>query len=47
VKTWLNVEVPEVQNTRVDLVGQTFAGEFVHIEIQSANDPAMPLRMAE
>jgi predicted transposase YdaD len=47
VKTWLNVELPEVQNTRVDLVGQTLAGEFVHIEIQSANDPAMPLRMAE
>ena len=36
-----------MRNTRVDLLGETVAGELVHIELQSSNDPAMPLRMAE
>jgi len=44
---WLNVELPEVRNTRVDLLGETAASELVHIELQSTNDPDMPLRMAE
>jgi hypothetical protein len=44
---WLNVELPEVRNTRVDLLGETAGGELVHIELQSTNDPDMPLRMAE
>jgi hypothetical protein len=44
---WLNVELPEVRNTRVDLLGETAAGELIHIELQSTNDPDMPLRMAE
>ena len=44
---WLNVELPEVRNTRVDLLGETAAGELIHIELQSMNDPDMPLRMAE
>lgn len=43
----LNVELPEVRNTRVDLLGETASGELAHIELQSLNDPAMPLRMAE
>jgi hypothetical protein len=47
VRRWLNVELPEVQATRVDLLGETDAGELVHIELQSTNDPKMPLRMAE
>jgi len=47
VARWLNVELPEVRNTRVDLLGQTAAGELIHIELQSTNDPDMPLRMAE
>ena len=47
IARWLSVELPEVQNTRVDLLGETEAGELVHIELQSSNDPKMPLRMAE
>ena len=47
VKNWLNVELPEAQTTRVDLLGETFDGRLVHIEVQSSNDPSMPLRMAE
>jgi hypothetical protein len=31
----------------VDLLGETATGELVHIELQSTNDPDMPLRMAE
>jgi hypothetical protein len=42
VRRWLNVELPEVQATRVDLLGESDVGELVHIE-----HPDMPLRMAE
>ena len=47
VVQWLNVELPKVRNPRVDLLGRTASGELVHIELQSTNDPDMPLRMAE
>jgi predicted transposase YdaD len=47
VVQWLNVELPKVRNPRVDLLGRTATGELVHIELQSSNDPDMPLRMAE
>jgi hypothetical protein len=47
ITRWLNVELPEIQNTRVDLLGETETGELIHIELQSSNDPKMPLRMAE
>jgi hypothetical protein len=47
VERWLDVEMPEVRNTRVDLLGETTDGNLLHIELQSTNDPAMPLRMAE
>ena len=47
VKTWLNVELPELRNTRVDLLGESAEGDLVHIELQSTNDKIMPLRMAE
>jgi predicted transposase YdaD len=47
IARWLNVELPEVRNTRVDLLGETESGELVHIELQSTNDAAMALRMAE
>jgi predicted transposase YdaD len=36
-----------VQNLRVDLLGETSDGGLVHLELQSGNDPGMPLRMAE
>src|SRR5437016_11115018 len=47
VEKWLDVELPKVQNTRVDLLGQTNEGSLVHLELQSHNETAMPLRMAE
>jgi predicted transposase YdaD len=47
VERWLNVELPRVQNPRVDLLGETSEGELVHVEFQSRNDPAMEHRMAE
>jgi hypothetical protein len=47
VEKWLNVELPKVQNPRADLLGETADGGLVHVELQSGNEPAMPLRMAE
>ena len=47
VEKWLDVELPKVQNTRVDLLGETSDASLVHLELQSGNDTAMPLRMAE
>jgi hypothetical protein len=47
VEKWLNVELPKVQNPRADLLGETADGSLVHVELQSGNDAAMPLRMAE
>jgi predicted transposase YdaD len=44
---WLNVDLPRVENRRVDLLGRTAGGRLTHIEFQSANDPDIPLRMAE
>jgi hypothetical protein len=45
VTTWLNVELPRVQNRRADLVGKFASGTIVHIEIQSENDPEMAVRI--
>jgi len=47
VVKWLDVELPKVQNRRLDLLGETVDGGLVHLELQSSNDPSMPLRMAE
>jgi hypothetical protein len=47
VEEWLDVELPKVQNTRVDLLGHTNEDGLVHLELQSGNDATMPLRMAE
>jgi len=48
VERWLNVEFPEVQQTRVDLLGATANPEhLIGLELQSTNDPNLPLRMAE
>jgi hypothetical protein len=47
VAKWLDVELPKVQNLRVDLLGETIDGGLVHVELQSGHDAAMPLRMAE
>lgn len=47
VRRWLNVELPEIQITRMDLLGEKSDGGLVHIELQSGNDREMALRMAE
>src|SRR5689334_7658674 len=47
VAQWLNVELPKVRNRRADLGGRTVSGQIIPIEVQSENDMAMPLRMAE
>lgn len=47
IARWLNVETPQVQNPRVDLLGEAESGDLVHLELQSTNDMTMPLRMAE
>src|SRR5471032_2698192 len=48
IENWIDVELPKVvQNTRVDLLGETVDKGLVHLELQSGHDPDMPLRMAE
>jgi predicted transposase YdaD len=49
VARWLNVELPEVQQTRVDLLGESAdeKRDLIHLELQSTNDLHLPLRMAE
>jgi hypothetical protein len=47
IEKWLDVELPKVRNPRMDLLGETADGSLVHLELQSANDSAIPLRMAE
>ena len=47
IASWLNVDLPELGDREVDLLGESRDGELIHIELQSANDRAMPLRMAE
>ena len=45
---WLNVELPKVVQARVDLLFE-LAGtrELILLELQSHNDPDLPVRMAE
>jgi len=43
----MNVELPEVHSRRADLLGETSDGRFIHVELQSANDPEMGQRMVE
>lgn len=47
VESWVDAELPKIQNRRADLLGETADGGMVHLELQSSNDTAMPLRMAE
>ena len=46
---WFNVELPEVQQTHVDLLFESAQSipELIHLELQSTNDPQLPLRMAK
>ena len=47
IAKWLDVELPKVQNLRLDLLGETAGGELIQLELQSRHDAGMPLRMAE
>jgi predicted transposase YdaD len=47
VERWIDIELPKVQNPRVDLLGESADGALIHLELQSGNDAEMPLRMAE
>ena len=47
VKEFLNVELPSVQERRLDLVLLLADKTLLHIELQSANDADMGLRMLE
>src|ERR1017187_7820991 len=47
IERWHNVELPEVRTLRADMIGETADGSLVQVELQSTNDPDMPLRMAE
>jgi hypothetical protein len=47
IAKWLDVELPKVQNLRLDLLSETVDDGLVHLELQSGNDSAMSLRMAE
>lgn len=47
VVEWLNVELPEVRNPRVDLLARDGAGRLHHLELESTNNAAMPRRIAE
>jgi hypothetical protein len=47
VEQWLDVELPKIQNLRLDLLGRTVDGGLIQLELQSGNDPAMPFRMLE
>ena len=44
---WLNVEAPQVNNRRVDLLGESPKGDLVHIELQARNEKDFSLRMGE
>jgi hypothetical protein len=46
VKAWLNVELPQVRNPRVDLLARLESGGLFHVELQSTNDMT-PQRMLE
>ena len=47
IERWLNVELPKVQNPRVDLLGESADGRLIHFEFQKENDRRMEYRMAE
>jgi Domain of unknown function (DUF4351) len=47
VETWMDAEIPRIQNLRADLLGRAADGSLIHLELQSSNDGIMALRMAE
>jgi hypothetical protein len=47
VERWLDVDLADVRRLQPDLLGETTAGDLLHIELQNSNDPDMPLRMVD
>jgi len=47
VSRWLNVELPKVQNRRVDLLAELVSGKLLQIELQATNITDLPVRMLE
>lgn len=47
IERWIETELRRAEHRRADLLGVTAGEELLHIELQSSNDPKMPLRMAE
>jgi hypothetical protein len=47
VERWLDIELPKMQNPRMDLLGELTDGGLLHLELQSGNDSEMPLCIAE
>jgi hypothetical protein len=45
IAKWLPGELPQVQNLRMDLLGEASDGTLIQIELQSANDPSIRKRM--
>jgi hypothetical protein len=47
VEKWLDIELPNVQTLRADLVGEAADQSLIHLELQSTNDASMPRRMLD
>ena len=47
VAEWLDVELPRVENPRVDLLAKLDNGSYVHLELQSSNEEDFGRRQAE
>lgn len=44
---WHNIELPDVSVQFADLLAESESGRLWHIELQSSNDPGMPVRMLD
>jgi len=47
VAQWHNSELSGVRSRRADLLGETWEGTLIHVELQSSNDPRMVYRMLD
>ncbi len=47
IAEWLDVELPRVENPRVDLLAKLDNGSYVHLELQSSNEEDFGRRQAE
>lgn len=47
IRNWLNIEIPQREGLRVDLVGLTADENLLHMELQSRPDTGMAFRMLE